>query len=145
MNCAGITDSVCRHPAARRAYAHPEPHGRILFHLDGTTDQPHEFSINQFGLDPATFHPRGDRYLRRFEIGETARWTFEVDGVRVVKELLLCWQKNVAAVRYTLEAGSERKLGLELLPFTGLRDFHALRRGGPNMGVERRRTPGSGR
>ena len=57
------------------------PVGRMLIlnrigessHLDGKTDQPLEFSINQFGLDPATFHPRGDRYLRRFELGEIAR------------------------------------------------------------------------
>jgi predicted glycogen debranching enzyme len=108
--------------------------GEVMY-LDGKMDRPLEFSSNQFGVYPATFHPRGDRYLRRFELGETARWTYDIEGVRVVKELLLCWQKNAVALRYTLDGGGPggtpaRPMRLELSPFTGLRDFHALRRAG---------------
>jgi len=109
--------------------------GEVLY-LDGKTDKPLEFSSNQFGLWPGTFHPRGDQYLRHFELGEIARWTYDIEGVRVVKELLLCWQKNTVAVRYTLDGGGgapgvqERQMRLELMPFTGLRDFHSLRRAG---------------
>jgi len=110
--------------------------GEIL-HLDGKTDQPLEFSSNQFGINPASFHPRGDRYLRRFELGETARWSYDIEGVRVVKELLMCWQKNTVALRYTLDGGGvgtpARHMRLELIPFTALRDFHALRRAGPHF------------
>ncbi len=108
--------------------------GEILY-LDGKGDRPLEFSSNQFGLWPGTFHPRGDQYLRHFELGEVARWTYDIEGVRVVKELLLCWQKNVIALRYTLDGGGApglppRHMRLELMPFTGLRDFHALRHAG---------------
>ena len=39
--------------------------------VDGRTDQLLEFSINQF---EERFHPRGDRYLRSFELDDTARW-----------------------------------------------------------------------
>lgn len=86
-----------------------------------------EFSINQFSEG---FHPRGDRYLRRFELEDTARWEYDVEGVRVVKELQLLWMKNVAAVRYTVEPPRGRKMELSLLPFVSLRDFHGIRRAG---------------
>src|SRR6476620_2884606 len=49
-----------------------------------------EFSINEFGEG---FHPRGDRYLRRFDLEDTARWEYDVEGIRVVKELQLPWMK----------------------------------------------------
>ena len=55
-----------------------------------------EFSVNQFAHD---LFPRGDRYLRRFDLGDTARWAYDVEGTRVTKELHLLWMKNVAAAR----------------------------------------------
>jgi predicted glycogen debranching enzyme len=89
-----------------------------------------EFSVNEFAH---ALHPRGDRYLRRFELGDTARWVYDVEGVRVTKELQLLWMKNVAAVRYTVEpaapaASRGKALELRLLPFVSLRDFHGTRR-----------------
>src|SRR5437763_8921450 len=50
------------------------PVGRIMavnrvaeiLRLDGDSDRPLELSINQFG--GGDFHPRGDRYLRRFDL-----------------------------------------------------------------------------
>ncbi len=84
-----------------------------------------EFSVNQFG---DRFHPHGEQYLRRFELEDTARWEYEIEGVKVIKELQLVWMKNVAAVRYTVKPDRERRVQLNLLPFISLRDFHALRR-----------------
>ena len=84
-----------------------------------------ELSVNEFGHG---FHPRGDRYLRRFELGDTARWEYEVEGVRVVKELQLLWMKNVAAIRYTVEPPEGQWVRFSLLPFVSLRDFHGVRR-----------------
>jgi len=97
--------------------------GEILC-LDGDSDRLLELSISQFR---ERFHPRGDRYLRRFELDDTARWEFEVEGVRVVKELQLLWMKNVAALRYTIDPGRPRKVQFSLLPFVSLRDFHTER------------------
>jgi predicted glycogen debranching enzyme len=85
-----------------------------------------EFSINQFSN---TFHPRGEQYLRRFDLGDaTARWEYNVEGIRIVKELQMPWQKNCAGIRYTIDSGGQ-SVELSLLPFARLMDFHALRRG----------------
>ncbi len=96
--------------------------------LDGEASHPLEFSVNQFRN---VFHPRGDRYLRRFMLDDAvASWEYEVEGIRVLKELQLIWQRNVCGVRYTVEAvRPDRKVQLQLLPMTGLRDFHAERHG----------------
>lgn len=97
--------------------------GEILT-LNGRDDQLLEFSVNQFRQ---TFHPRGDRYLERFELDDVARWYYDIEGVRVVKEVLMCWQRNAVGVRYTVEGQEGRRMRLRLTPFVGLRDFHSLR------------------
>src|SRR3954471_7763757 len=86
-----------------------------------------EFSVNQFAEG---FHPHGEQYLRRFDLWDTARWEYDVDGVRIVKEVQLLWMKNVAAVRYTVEPPRGKKVELGLQPFVSLRDFHHSRRAG---------------
>lgn len=85
----------------------------------------YDLSINNFGDG---LHPRGDRHLRRFTLGHTAVWDYEVNGVKVTKELILLWGKNVAAVRYTVNPQRHKSVELQVLPFVGLRDFHGLRR-----------------
>jgi predicted glycogen debranching enzyme len=100
--------------------------GEILT-LDGNSDRLLELSINQFAN---RFHPRGDRYLRRFDLDDTARWEFDVEGVRIVKELQFLWLQNVAVVRYTIEPDRKRAVQFSVLPFVSLRDFHALRHAG---------------
>jgi predicted glycogen debranching enzyme len=97
--------------------------GEILV-VDGKEDQLLEFSINQFGDE---FHPRGDRYLERFEVDDIARWIYEIEGVVVHKEIMMLWHQNALAIRYRVEADKDRKVKLRLLPFAGLRDFHSLR------------------
>ena len=76
-------------------------HGEILV-VDGKDDQLLEFSINQFGDD---FHPRGDRYLERFEVEDIARWSFDVEGIVVHKEIMMLWHQNaISNWRYRVEA-----------------------------------------
>jgi len=84
---------------------------------------PVELAINQFN---DRFHPRGDRCLQKFSTDATVRWEFDVNGVVVVKELQLLWQRNTALLKYTIEPG-RRHVELQLAPFVSLRDFHALR------------------
>jgi predicted glycogen debranching enzyme len=135
------------------AAVHP-PLGRVLalsrigeiLYLDGRTDHMLELSVNQF--EGGNIHPRGDRYLRKFELSRHATWHFDVEGVQVKKEVQLLWGQNVVGVRYTLKPYQprERVIRLELLPFVAMRDFHSLRRGtdapfrtvssGPHMKVE---------
>jgi predicted glycogen debranching enzyme len=91
--------------------------------LDHRDDQLLEFSVNAFR---GSIHPRGDRYLSQFELGETACWEYQIDGVKILKEIQMPWMKNITAVRYTVESGN-RPFRLSLSPFVSLRDFHALR------------------
>ncbi len=108
------------------------PVGRVMMlnclgealRIGGDDDRILEFSINQFG---DKFHPRGDRYLRRFdlEIG-LARWEYEIEGIRVIKEIQMPWRNNVVGIRYTVDPGG-RAVELSLLPFVRMMDFHALR------------------
>ncbi|HEY7116929.1 MAG TPA: amylo-alpha-1,6-glucosidase [Tepidisphaeraceae bacterium] len=117
--------------------------GEILC-LDGRTDRLLELSVNVF--EGGAIHPRGDRYLRQFDLGQVARWTYDVEGIEVVKELQLVWGQNVAGVRYTIRPDAPRVVRFELLPFVAMRDFHSLRRGtdfpfrtvssGPHVKVE---------
>src|SRR5690348_13291943 len=114
--CAATTPPVGRVMALNRI-------GEILY-LDGDTDRMLELSVNQFRDG---YHPRGDRYLRRFELDDIARWEYDVEGVRILKEVQLLWMKNVVGIRYTIEPDRDRPVRLDLLPFVSLRDFHAER------------------
>ena len=115
--CAALQPPVARHVLLSRI-------GEVI-HLDDKEEPAYEISINQFEHD---LHPRGDKHLRQFELGDTAKWTFDVDGVTVEKELLLCWRRNTIGIRYTIKSAG-RKVKLELMPFVAMRDFHMLRHG----------------
>jgi predicted glycogen debranching enzyme len=92
--------------------------------LDGKTNELLELSVNQFR---ERFHPLGEQYLRKFELNDVARWEYNVDGVRVVKELQILWLQNVAMLRYTIESDRPRPVQFSVQPFVGLRDFHCER------------------
>ncbi|HZL36336.1 MAG TPA: amylo-alpha-1,6-glucosidase [Tepidisphaeraceae bacterium] len=108
------------------------PVGRILalsrigeiVSFDGDDSQLFEFSVNQFREG---FHPHGWHYLRKFELEDAAHWEYEIEGVRIVKEVQMLWRQNVVGVRYTIDPPRKRQVKLALLPFFGLRDFHGLR------------------
>jgi glycogen debranching enzyme len=101
--------------------------GEILEFADAPANAaPLEFSCNQF---KETFHPRGDRYLRRFDLDATARWTYEIQSILVIKELQLLWGRNAIGVRYTVQAPAGKKWKLSLLPFVSMRDFHSEQHG----------------
>src|SRR5688500_10421314 len=109
--CAATLPPVGRTMALNRV-------GEILT-LDGAEiEDPgaklHELSINQCR---DRFHPHGEQYLRRFHLEDAARWEYEVEGVRVHKELQIVWERNVAALRYTVEPPEGRRVQLTLLPF----------------------------
>ena len=112
--CAAANPPVGRMIALSRV-------GEIV-HLDGKADF-HELSINQFNQ---SFHPRGDRLLREFRLGESAQWEYEIDGVKLTRTLLLYRDRNAIALRYHVECAPGRKILLRLLPFVAMRDFHSL-------------------
>ncbi len=100
--------------------------GEVLV-VNGQTDRLLEFSVNQFGDD---YHPHGEKYLRRFELDDgLARWEYDVEGIRIVKEVQVCWMKNITGIRYHIDPGTGKHVEMWLLPFVRMLDFHALRRG----------------
>jgi predicted glycogen debranching enzyme len=105
--------------------------GEILT-VDGNGGRLLEFSTNQF---KDTFHPRGDQYLRRFALEDTALFLYDVEGIRVTKDVLVPWGKNVVGVRYAVDAERGRNVELSLLPFVNLRDFHGNRRANVRFNV----------
>jgi predicted glycogen debranching enzyme len=106
--------------------------GEILIDTE-KPDRYLEFSINQFS---ESFHPRGDQYLQTFELDEFARWTYDVEGVKVIKELQLPWMKDAAILRYTITPPAGKKFEFRMLPFLALRDFHTLRKGQSEFGFK---------
>ncbi|HMB94453.1 MAG TPA: glycogen debranching enzyme N-terminal domain-containing protein, partial [Tepidisphaeraceae bacterium] len=86
----------------------------------------HELAVNQFANN---FFPRGERYLRQFQIDEIAQWDYDVEGVKIVKQLQLLPKRNIAGIRYTIDPAKHSQVEMQLLPFIALRDFHSLRRG----------------
>lgn len=88
---------------------------------------PIELSVNHFNQH---LIPRGDRYLRRFEMNETAKFEYDADGVRVTKEVLLVWGKPIVGIRYTVDPGPHARAELRVNPFVALRDFHSTLRKG---------------
>lgn len=96
--------------------------------VDGDRQHLLEFSVNQFRDQ---FHPRGDQYLKLFELDtDFARWHYELPGAKIVKTLTLPWRENRAIISYAIEPTSAKRVELSLLPMVSLRDFHALRHGG---------------
>ncbi len=89
------------------------------------SNQRHELAVNQFDN---VFHPQGQRYLQRFELDQTACWIYEVEGVKIRKELQILWMRNAVMLRYELSNVS-RPMSLHVRPFVGFRDFHSLRHG----------------
>jgi len=114
--CAATLPPVGRIMAVNRL-------GEIIT-LDRDPDHPLELSINQFRQ---SYHPRGDQYLRRFGLGETAIWEYDLHGARIIKELQQVWMQNVVMVRYTIQPLAHEPFKFAVLPFVSLRDFHGAR------------------
>ena len=92
------TGSSCGNPPAGRADHDRQPVAEALI-LDDKADNLLELSVNQFR---DRFHPLGDRYLRKFELNDVARWEYSVEGVQVFKELQFALDAERGDVRYTV-------------------------------------------
>ena len=90
---------------------------------------PIELAVNHFRN---TMLPRGEQYLRSFSHYVTTQWVYSADGIEVEKELMLCWRRNVTAVRYTIRPDAQSlsagPIEFGIQPFVTLRDFHSLMR-----------------
>jgi glycogen debranching enzyme len=82
--------------------------------FDGDDTRPFELSVNQFRQ---AFHPTGWYFLTKFELDDTARWEYVVEGVKVVKEVQMLWRQNAIGIRYTIQPARKRKIKMSLSPF----------------------------
>ncbi len=80
---------------------------------------------------PGLYEPRGHKYIVDFEYEPTARLTYRVGGVVLLKELLFVHNEEQLMIRYTLiDAHSPTKLRIK--PFLAFRNSHSLSRANMN-------------
>jgi predicted glycogen debranching enzyme len=79
-----------------------------------------ELSVNRY---PGAVHPQGFRYLKEFRIDPFPTWTYEVDGIQIVKSLFLRHGENTIVVEYSVSGG---ECELELRPLLAYRQYHAM-------------------
>lgn len=93
-------------------------------HPDGQT---YDLAVNYFRN---TVTPHGERFLQSFAHDVTTRWHYDVGGISVRKEAMLCWGRNVCGIKYTIEPpnGAPGEIEFTMQPFVTLRDFHTLMR-----------------
>ncbi len=96
----------------------------------GVSGRHHELANFEFDR---TVHPQGYRYLRDFAVSNNrpapwVRFTYEHDGVRLTKQLVLPRGGDEVSIRYRVEGPPGEPLSLDLCPLLAMRDFHALTR-----------------
>ena len=97
----------------------------LLSTLDETLIQ-HGSSFN-LGIHkfPGEYSPKGNKYVREYEMEPTSSITYRIGGMVLKKELLLVEKEERILVRYTLlEANSPTILRLQ--PFLAFRNSHSL-------------------
>ncbi len=106
----------------------------LVLHPSSEGEQPVRHDLTSFGFRQDQTSPEGLTSLVRFEKDVSCRWTYRVDGIDLVRELLICrgdagdGVRNAIVVRYRIRC-PKRAYSLELRPLTALRDFHSLRNG----------------
>ena len=76
-----------------------------------------EFCISSQQFADGRPEEDGYRNLDSFSYEYTPHWTYRVGGVRVERKIALAWEKNTAAVLYTVENLSGEPCALTVTPF----------------------------
>ncbi len=81
-------------------------------------------STQEFADD--TPNEEGYKWLSSLTVEATPRWSYDVRGVRVTREVGMAWVQNAAAVRYTIENRTDKPCALTLRPWVlGFEKGHA--------------------
>jgi len=86
-----------------------------------TPNDTYELATNEF---PGAFYPSGISYLVEYRNDLAATFVYRLDGLELIKRIILAETSNTVAVEYTLNGGSAE---LQVNPFVAMRDFHSLR------------------
>ena len=80
-----------------------------------------ELSANQY---PGAVHPQGHRYLKEFRLDPFPVFTYEIEGLELIKSLFMIQGQNSTVIRYRINTppGCRSPLQLELRPLIAFRD-----------------------
>ncbi len=68
----------------------------------------------------------GYKWLSSLQVADTPRWTYDVRGVRVTREVGMAFEQNAAAVQYVIENRTDKTCEITLRPFVlGFEKGHA--------------------
>jgi predicted glycogen debranching enzyme len=85
----------------------------------------YELSANEY---PGVIHPRGFMFQTSFRLDPFPVFTYEVEGLRLEKSVLMVHGQNTTVVNYELHSDSSSnlpsKLLLEVRPLIAFRDYH---------------------
>lgn len=76
-----------------------------------------EYCLSSQGFADGRPEEDGYHHLERFSMDGLPRWDYRMGGVRVRRELVMGWETNTVALRYTLENREEEPCALTVTPF----------------------------
>lgn len=82
----------------------------------------YELGVHQH---PFTLQPKGHQHLSSFRLNKIPAFVYDLDGVKIKKELQFSPNKNQLLVRYSLHEGDVVRFILK--PFSSFRKIHSLR------------------
>jgi len=98
----------------------------LLSSLDVTIIQKDkEFNLGVRKYEGDNILPKGHKYIRDFEVETTAKTTFRVGGIVLIKESLLVEREQQLLIKYTL-IESQGAIKIRFKPFLAFRNAHAV-------------------
>ena len=97
-----------------------------------TTNSGFSLAVHQY---PGVHFPEGQQYLQSMTYEAAPRWVYEMNGIRLEKELVLSKNENRLLIKYYL-AEAKGTLKLQLRPFLAYRNAHTLRQVVPHNDAE---------
>jgi len=84
-----------------------------------------DLSANRY---PGIVHPQGFRYLKEFRLDPFPVFTYEVEGIEIMKSVFMIHGENSTVILYHLRTnnhpGSPKNMGLEIRPLVAFREYH---------------------
>ena len=82
----------------------------------------YELSANQY---PGLIHPQGFTYQTDFRIDPFPTFTYEIEGLRLMKSVFMVQGENTSVVQYELTGENKSDVRLEVRPLMAFRDYHS--------------------
>jgi predicted glycogen debranching enzyme len=100
-----------------------------------------DLSANRY---PSVIHPEGFHYLKQFRLDPFPVFTYEVEGIEIMKSVFMIHGENSTVIRYELRKNNHpdvpKNLRLEIRPLIAFRDYHGTthENGAINSAVQER-------